>query len=73
MTARCTYPGCDSFALNISPESGLCDVHFYKVQRDELLGACIQMCNHYSGSLDHQPAYVAMARAAIAKVTGGTT
>ena len=38
-----------------------------------LLAACIQMCNHYSGSLDHQPAYVAMARAAIAKATGGTT
>lgn len=33
----------------------------------ELLAACEAMSAHYSGSLDHQPPYVALARAAIAK------
>jgi hypothetical protein len=36
----------------------------------ELLAACEVMSAHYSGSLDHQPAYVKLARAAIAKATG---
>jgi hypothetical protein len=41
MNTRCSFAGCGSFALNIAPASGLCDVHFYKVQRDELL-SCVQ-------------------------------
>ena len=33
----------------------------------ELLDACKQVDAYYSASLDHQPSYVRMARAAIAK------
>ncbi len=33
----------------------------------DLLAACEAMSAHYSGSLDHQPPYVALARAALAK------
>jgi hypothetical protein len=36
----------------------------------DLLAACEAMSAHYSASLDYQPAYVALARAAIAKATG---
>ncbi len=36
----------------------------------QLLAACQTMDAHYSGSLDHQPAYVKLARAALAKATG---
>lgn len=36
----------------------------------ELLEACIAMSAHYSASLDHQPAYVRIARSAIAKAEG---
>lgn len=38
----------------------------------ELLEACIAMSNHYSGSLDYKPAYVALARAALVKINGNT-
>jgi hypothetical protein len=37
-----------------------------------LFAACEAMSAHYSGSLDHQPAFVALARAAIAKALGST-
>lgn len=36
----------------------------------KLLAACEAMSAHYSGSLDHQPPYVALARAAIDRATG---
>jgi hypothetical protein len=36
----------------------------------DLLAALRAVDAHYSGSLDHQPAYVRLARAAIAKATG---
>ena len=35
--SRCQI--CGSHAINIDKAGLLCDVHFYKVQRDELLGA----------------------------------
>jgi len=37
MSARCSI--CGSHAINIDKSGELCDVHFYKVQRDELLEA----------------------------------
>lgn len=36
----------------------------------DLLAACKAMSAHYSGSLDHQPAYVRLARDALAKAEG---
>ena len=36
----------------------------------DMLAALQAMSAHYSGSLDHQPAYVKLGRAAIAKATG---
>ena len=45
MSARCSV--CGSYALNLEKEGidqgSLCDVHFYKAQRDELLSALQQM------------------------------
>ena len=35
----------------------------------ELLKACESVLTHYSGSLDYQPPYVALIRAAVAKAT----
>jgi hypothetical protein len=39
----------------------------------DLLKLCRAIDAHYSGSLDHQPAFVSMARAALVKATGGTS
>jgi hypothetical protein len=36
----------------------------------ELLRACEAVSAHYSGSLDHQPPFVALCRAALARATG---
>lgn len=40
------------------------------VAAPELVAACEAVSAHYSGSLDHQPPFVALARAAIAKALG---
>ena len=65
MSARCSI--CGSYALNVARESGLCDLHFYKVQRDELLAALQGFVNHGT-CFDERD--MTAARAAIAKATG---
>ena len=71
MSARCSYARCGSFGLNIAPASGLCDAHFYKVQRDELLAALNAMLTHMGMDEDewNKPTFD-QARAAIAKAGG---
>lgn len=77
MSARCSASGCGSYALNIAPKSGLCDVHFYKAQRDELLEALIETLNEGIGWYDDctgndpdELDWVVRARAAITKAEG---
>jgi len=68
MSARCSYARCGSFGLNIAPASGLCDAHFYKVQRDELLAALKDLRDAINDG--HEPA-LGQANNAIHKSTGG--
>lgn len=55
-------------AIDIGQEA-LTELRRVKAINAELLAALQVMSDHYSGSLDHQPAYVAIGRAAIAKAT----
>ena len=61
--SRCSI--CGSHAINIDKAGLLCDVHFYKVQRDELLEALKDAYPYVDN--DHLRKRIG---AAIAKTTG---
>ena len=66
---RNTCSICGSYAINIDKAGLLCDVHFYKVQRDELLEALRDMVRNADDEGWEAPQ---KARAAIAKAEGAT-
>jgi len=75
---RNTCSICGSYAINIDEAGLLCDVHFYKVQRDELLEALVALDNYINNNLSSDyPTGVDLsslefrnASKAIAKATG---
>ena len=68
---RCSI--CGSYAININKTGDLCDVHFYKVQRDDLLDALQALMTDFGGTASYASASpeATQARAAIAEAVGG--
>jgi hypothetical protein len=63
---QCEEKYCGSFAVKIDPAEKLCDVHFYKVQRDEFLEILKTLVSESVAPKDYKKA-----RSVIKKTTKG--